>query len=107
MVISALIGAYVSSIFTTYPPSIFATSKSVYPPMNDIFNALKYTSREDTRVVILGQDPYHGARQAHGLCFSVKPGVKFPPSLQNIFKELNFGKFAKNTCAYSVQSAIM
>lgn len=60
----------------------------IYPPMNDIFNALRYTSYSDTRVVILGQDPYHGPGQAHGLCFSVQPGVKFPPSLQNIFKEL-------------------
>ncbi len=61
----------------------------IYPPMNDIFNALKLTSYENTRVVILGQDPYHGFGQAHGLCFSVKEGVKKPPSLQNIFKELN------------------
>ena len=57
--------------------------------MNDIFNALKYTSFNDTRVVILGQDPYHGYGQAHGLCFSVKEGTPPPPSLQNIFKELN------------------
>lgn len=63
-------------------------SRKIYPPMNDIFNALKYTSIEDTRVVILGQDPYHGEGQAHGLCFSVKKGVPHPPSLQNIFKEL-------------------
>ncbi len=63
-------------------------SRRIYPPMNDIFNALKYTSRSDARVVILGQDPYHGAGQAHGLCFSVKDGVQPPPSLQNIFKEL-------------------
>ena len=56
--------------------------------MEDIFNALKYTAREQTRVVILGQDPYHGARQAHGLCFSVKRGIEPPPSLKNIFKEL-------------------
>ena len=63
-------------------------TKTIYPPMNDIFNALKYTSNENTRVVILGQDPYHGPGQAHGLCFSVKAGVKFPPSLMNIFKEL-------------------
>lgn len=63
-------------------------SRTVYPPMGDIFNALKYTSYENTKVVILGQDPYHGQGQAHGLCFSVKPGVKFPPSLKNIFKEL-------------------
>ena len=63
-------------------------SRRIYPPMNDIFNALKYTSYEGTRVVILGQDPYHGYGQAHGLCFSVKRGVAYPPSLQNIFKEL-------------------
>ena len=65
------------------------SAKRIYPPMNDIYNALKYTSYENTKVVILGQDPYHGAGQAHGLCFSVQPGVKFPPSLQNIFKELS------------------
>lgn len=60
----------------------------VYPNMYDIFNALKYCSFSDTRAVILGQDPYHGPGQAHGLCFSVKQGVEPPPSLQNIFKEL-------------------
>ncbi len=65
------------------------SSKRIYPPMNDIYNALKYTSRSDTRVVILGQDPYHGYGQAHGLCFSVKEGVALPPSLKNIYKELN------------------
>lgn len=64
-------------------------STTVYPPMNDIFNALKFTSYNDTRVVILGQDPYHGKGQAHGLCFSVKEGTPPPPSLKNIFKELN------------------
>ena len=64
-------------------------SRKIYPPMNDIFNALKYTSYENARVVILGQDPYHGEGQAHGLCFSVKEGTPFPPSLKNIFKELN------------------
>lgn len=63
-------------------------TQKIYPPMNDIFNALKYTSFENTKVVILGQDPYHGYGQAHGLCFSVKSGVAYPPSLQNIFKEL-------------------
>ena len=63
-------------------------SRTIYPPMNDIFNALKYTSYENTRVVILGQDPYHGFGQAHGLCFSVKRGIAPPPSLLNIFKEL-------------------
>lgn len=60
----------------------------IFPNMNDIYNALKYTSFENTRVVILGQDPYHGEGQAHGLCFSVKAGVVPPPSLKNIFKEL-------------------
>ena len=64
-------------------------AKTVYPDMNDIFNALKLTSFEDTKVVIIGQDPYHGEGQAHGLCFSVKKGVTPPPSLKNIFKELN------------------
>ena len=64
------------------------STHQIYPNMNDIFNALKYTSFEDTRVVIIGQDPYHGEGQAHGLCFSVKQGVAPPPSLKNIFKEL-------------------
>ena len=63
-------------------------SRRIYPPMNDIYNALRYTPYENTRVVILGQDPYHGPNQAHGLCFSVKRGVTPPPSLKNIFKEL-------------------
>lgn len=64
------------------------SSRRIYPHMNDIFNALRYTSFEDTKVVIIGQDPYHGPNQAHGLCFSVKQGVTPPPSLKNIFKEL-------------------
>ena len=63
-------------------------TQQIYPHMNDIFNALRYTSYENARVVILGQDPYHGPGQAHGLCFSVKEGVPHPPSLKNIFKEL-------------------
>ena len=62
---------------------------TVYPDMHDIFNALHYTPYSETKVCILGQDPYHGPGQAHGLCFSVKPGVKPPPSLENIFKELH------------------
>ena len=65
------------------------SARRIYPPMHDIYNALKYTSYKNTRVVILGQDPYHGQGQAHGLCFSVKKGVPLPPSLKNIFKELN------------------
>ncbi|MBR3260712.1 MAG: uracil-DNA glycosylase, partial [Firmicutes bacterium] len=59
----------------------------VYPPADDIFNALKYSSYEGTKVVIMGQDPYHQPGQAHGLCFSVNKGVKVPPSLVNIYKE--------------------
>lgn len=61
---------------------------TVYPDKYDIFNALHYTGYEATKVVILGQDPYHGPGQAHGLSFSVKTGINPPPSLQNIFKEL-------------------
>lgn len=60
----------------------------IYPEMNDIFNAFKYTPYSNVKAVILGQDPYHGAGQAHGLCFSVKEGVALPPSLINIYKEL-------------------
>ena len=60
----------------------------VYPNMFDIFNALKYTSYSDVKAVIIGQDPYHGPGQAHGLCFSVQKGVAIPPSLQNMYKEL-------------------
>lgn len=59
----------------------------VYPDFDDIFNTLKFTDFNDVKVVIIGQDPYHGANQAHGLCFSVKEGVKPPPSLVNIYKE--------------------
>lgn len=60
----------------------------IYPDMHDIFNALKYTPFSDTKVCIIGQDPYHGPGQAHGLCFSVKKGVVLPPSLVNIYKEI-------------------
>ena len=60
----------------------------IYPNMYDIFNALKYTSYSDVKAVIIGQDPYHGQGQAHGLCFSVQKGVAVPPSLQNIYKEI-------------------
>ncbi|BAP80704.1 uracil-DNA glycosylase [Pseudomonas sp. MT-1] len=65
-----------------------AAGKVIYPPGPMIFQALNSTPLARVRVVILGQDPYHGAGQAHGLCFSVQPGVAPPPSLQNIFKEL-------------------
>lgn len=63
-------------------------TKTIYPNMHNIFNALKYTPFENVKAVIIGQDPYHGPGQAHGLCFSVKKGVDIPPSLQNIYKEL-------------------
>ena len=63
-------------------------TQTIYPNMNDIFNALKYTDYKDVKVVMLGQDPYHQPNQAHGLCFSVKKGVKAPPSLQNMYKEI-------------------
>ena len=61
---------------------------TVYPDMYDIFNALRYTAYQDVKVVLIGQDPYHGPNQAHGLSFSVLPGVAIPPSLRNIYKEL-------------------
>ena len=60
----------------------------IYPNMNNIFDSLKYASYEDIKVVIIGQDPYHEEGQAHGLSFSVQPGIEIPPSLQNIYKEL-------------------
>lgn len=62
--------------------------QKIYPPKEDVFNALRYSAYGDTKVVILGQDPYHQPGQAHGLCFSVNKGVKIPPSLVNIYKEL-------------------
>jgi len=64
-------------------------NKIIYPRINEIYNAFRYTSFSNIKVVILGQDPYHGEHQAEGLCFSVKQGVKKPPSLNNIFKELH------------------
>ncbi len=63
-------------------------SRLIFPPANDVFNAFHLTPLKEVKVVILGQDPYHGENQAHGLCFSVKPGVEIPPSLVNIYKEL-------------------
>lgn len=63
--------------------------KVIYPAGGDIFNSLNSTSFDNVKVVILGQDPYHGPGQAHGLCFSVKPGVVLPPSLRNIYKEIS------------------
>lgn len=63
-------------------------TKVIYPPANDIFNAFHFTPLKDVKVVIIGQDPYHNEGQAHGLCFSVKKGVDVPPSLVNIYKEM-------------------
>ncbi len=73
-------------------------TQTIYPDMYDIFNALKLTSYKDTKVLILGQDPYHNVNQAHGLSFSVKPGVVTPPSLLNMYKELkeDIGCFIPN-----------
>ena len=63
--------------------------KRIYPPGSELFNAFEHTPLDKVKVVILGQDPYHGDGQAHGLCFSVRRGIAIPPSLQNIFKELH------------------
>ena len=64
------------------------SGKEIYPPMEEVFSAFQYTPFGDVKVVIVGQDPYHGPGQAEGLCFSVKKGVPIPPSLRNIYKEL-------------------
>lgn len=73
-----------------YKSVVYEYSRGVvYPPSDDIFNAFHYTPLSNVKVVILGQDPYHEPNQAHGLCFSVKKGVPAPPSLVNIYKELN------------------
>ena len=64
-------------------------TRTIYPPGKDIFKAFDLCPVDKTKVIIIGQDPYHGKGQAHGLCFSVKDGVKIPPSLRNIYKELN------------------
>lgn len=74
----------------------------VYPDMHDIFNALKATPYEDVKVVLLGQDPYHNPGQAHGMCFSVKPGVDAPPSLVNVFKEIKSDVGIDNVSPYLV-----
>ena len=72
-------------------------TQRIFPGMYDIFNALKYTSYNDVKAVIIGQDPYHGVGQAHGLCFSVRKGVAPPPSLVNIFKEIKSDVGIDNT----------
>ena len=80
-------------------------SRRIYPDMHDIFNALKATPYENVKAVILGQDPYHGAGQAHGMCFSVKPDIPAPPSLVNIFKEIESDVGIVNTSPYLVKWA--
>jgi uracil-DNA glycosylase len=75
----ATLGAFVEQEYAEH---------TVYPPAEDLFNAFRHTSYANARVLILGQDPYHGPGQAHGLSFSVRPGVKIPPSLRNMYKEL-------------------
>lgn len=73
------LGAFVAAEYATH---------TIYPPIEDLFAAYRLCAPEDTRVLILGQDPYHGPGQAHGLSFSVRAGVRIPPSLRNVFKEL-------------------
>ena len=72
----------------TFLQSELQSGKKIYPPMREIFSALDHCPLDQVRVVIIGQDPYHGENQAHGLSFSVKPGVRPPPSLRNIFREI-------------------
>ncbi|WP_305786173.1 uracil-DNA glycosylase [Symbioplanes lichenis] len=76
---TAALGAFVGEQYSTH---------TIYPPIEDLFAAYRLCSPEQTRVLILGQDPYHGAGQAHGLSFSVRDGVRVPPSLRNVYKEL-------------------
>ena len=75
-------------VLTTFVRSEYSGPTPIYPPAKLIFNAFDHCPFDDVKVVILGQDPYHGAGQANGLCFSVNKGVPFPPSLMNIFKEI-------------------
>ncbi len=88
--------AFVASEYRTH---------TIYPDMYDIFNALKATPYESVKVVILGQDPYHGYGQAHGMCFSVKPNVVAPPSLVNIFKEIENDLGISNKSPYLINWA--
>lgn len=84
----------------------------IYPMKEDLFAALQLTPYSDIKVVLIGQDPYHGKNQAHGLCFSVKPNVKIPPSLRNIFKELHSDigcEIPQNGCltSWAMQGVLM
>lgn len=73
---------------TSFIDNEYAT-KTIFPARENVMNSMKYTPYKKVKVVIVGQDPYHGEGEAHGMCFSVNPGIKIPPSLKNIFKELN------------------
>jgi len=88
---AVLAGEFSKPYFQRLQEFVAAERKThtVYPPEEDVYNAFKYTPYDKVKVLLLGQDPYHGEGQAHGLCFSVRPGVKPPPSLRNIFKELH------------------
>lgn len=79
--------AYFQSL-TAFVDAERQSGKAIYPPEDEVFNAFTLTPLDKVRVVLIGQDPYHGPDQAHGLCFSVKPGIKPPPSLANMYKEL-------------------
>ena len=78
---------YYKKLFTTVNQEY--RTRQIFPPADDVFNAFHLTPLKDVKVVIFGQDPYHGENQAHGLCFSVKPEVEIPPSLVNIYQELH------------------
>lgn len=80
------------------------SSRQIFPPKEDLFSAFRLTPPENVRVLILGQDPYHDDGQAHGLAFSVRPGVRLPPSLRNIFKELNEDTGAPVSSSGSLES---
>ena len=80
---------------------------NVYPPENEVFNAFKYFEPEETKVVIIGQDPYHQPGQANGLAFSVAPGVKIPPSLRNIFKEMGKHEEKNGDLTYLAKQGVL
>ena len=84
-------------------------TKTIYPKKEDIYNAFNYSDFKNTKVVMLGQDPYHDENQAHGLAFSVQKGCKIPPSLRNIYKELNsdLGIDIPKKMTDSVKSAVI
>lgn len=98
----ALLGKFVKKEYS---------QKIIYPKYNEIFNALRLTDYDDVKVVIIGQDPYHGINEAHGLCFSVRQGIKMPPSLLNIFKELksdlNIERYNTDLTDWAMQGVLL